>query len=274
MLVSVVVSTHEQPAWLAKVLWGLAAQADRGFEVVVADDGSGPETAAVIGALAGPVGRPLTHVRQEHRGFGKCSIVNQAILAARGEYLVFLDGDCVPRGDFLAIHRALAAPGRFLSGGALRLPAGTSAQVTAEDITSGRVFEPAWLRARGVPRSRQLVRLGVTPGWARLLDAITPTRPTFNGGNASAWRRDVVAVNGFDERMVYGGEDREFGLRLELAGVRGRQVRHRAVVLHLDHPRTYRSAEGEQDNLAIRRETSRLRRIRAVTGLDRYSAAG
>lgn len=268
MLISVVVTTYNQPAWLEKVLWGLAAQEDRDFELVVADDGSDPDTRSRAEALQGELGVPLRYEWRPHAGFGKCAILNQAIRACRGDYLVFLDGDCIPRRDFLAVHRVLAAPGRFLSGGAFRLPMGTSQAITREDIHSGRVMSPGWLRAHGVPWSFRLARLGAGPRLARALDRLTPTRATFNGGNASAWRSDILAVNGFDERMGHGGLDREFGARLANLGLRGRQVRHRAVVLHLDHARGYRDAGTVRRNRAIWDETKATGRIRAVAGLD------
>lgn len=268
MLISIVVTTYNQPAWLEKVLWGLAAQTDRAFEVVVADDGSGPETAALLAGAPELAGAPVRHLWQEDRGFRKCAILNAAIRQAAGDYLVFLDGDCIPRADFLSVHRANARPGRFLSGGAFRLPLGASQRISREQILGGTAFEPAVLRALGVPRSLRLSRLGAGPRLARLLDALTPTRATFNGGNASAWRRDLVTVNGFDERMGHGGLDRELGARLRHAGIRGRQVRHRAIVLHLDHERGYRDAASTARNRELWAETVRTRRVRAVAGLE------
>lgn len=268
MRLTVIVTTYNHPAWLEKVLWGLASQGDRAWDLVIADDGSGPETAAVVDGLRGDLGVAVRHEWRAHQGFGKCAILNQAIRAARGDYLVFLDGDCIPRRDFVATHRALAAPGRFLSGGAFRLPASTSHLLGRDDIITGRCMTPGWLRAHGAPWSPRLARLGAGPVLARLLDRLTPTRPTFNGGNASAWRADVVGVNGFDERMGHGGLDREFGARLENAGLRGRQVRHRAIVLHLDHERGYRNPETVERNRLIWAETAATGRVRAVVGLD------
>lgn len=269
MLISVMVSTYNQPAWLEKVLWGLAAQGDREFEVIIADDGSTADTAELIERHRGTVGQAVRHEWREHAGFGKCAILNQGIRAARGDYLVFLDGDCIPRSDFLAVHRSAARPGRFLSGGAFRLPLATSEAIVREDVDTGRAWDPAWLRAHGVRPSLRLLRLGAGPRLARALDALTSTRATFNGGNSSAWRADVVAVNGFDERMGHGGLDREFGARLSNAGIRGVQVRHRALVVHLDHPRGYRNADTVRRNREIWTETERTGRVHAVVGLDR-----
>lgn len=270
MRVSVIMSTYDQPEWLEKVLWGYAFQTFRDFEVVVADDGSGPETARVIQTLRPELEAPLRHIWHEDRGFRKCEILNKAILATEGEYLVFTDGDCIPRLDFLENHHRLAEPGRFLSGGALRLSANLGRRLTTEDIRHGRFADFRWMRANGAPLTRRLLRYAVGPRMARALDRITPTAPTWNGGNSSGWRSDVIAANGFDERLGYGGEDREFGERLENAGVRGKQVRHRALVVHLEHGRGYDRPEVIRANEAIRRETVRQGRTRTEYGLDRH----
>jgi len=270
MSLSVIVTTYESPEWLEKVLWGYAAQDTRDFELVIADDGSGPETRALVDRLADETGLDIVHVWHEDRGFRKCEILNKAILAASGDYLVFSDGDCIPRRDFLDQHRRLRRSGHFLSGGYIKLPAAISRAITREDIVAGRVTDPSWLRSQGLKPTRKMLRLLAGSRLGRLLDTVTPTRATWNGHNASAWREDLLAANGYDERMVWGGLDRELGERLENAGVRGVQIRHRAVVLHLDHQRSYAGERGVQSNAAVREETRRTRRTRTEHGLDRH----
>lgn len=267
MRASVIVTTYAQPRPLELVLWGYAAQTRGGFEVVVADDGSGPETRALLERMRREAGLELVHVWHPDRGFRKTEILNRAILAASGDYLVFTDGDCIPRRDFVETHLRLARPGRFLSGGYLKLSAAASAAVTPDDVRSGRVFSLRWLRAHGWRPGRHALRLvGPGPG-AALLDRLTPTRPTWNGHNASGWRADVVAANGYDLDMAYGGLDRALGERLENAGVRGTQVRFRAPVLHLHHERPYVDREKWRRN---REQRARIRRegvTRAARGL-------
>jgi glycosyltransferase involved in cell wall biosynthesis len=270
MLISVIVTTYNMPEWLEKVLWGYGAQVDRGFELVVADDGSGPATRAMLERVGPGLGVPLRHVWHEDQGFRKCEILNRAILAARGEYLLFTDGDCIPRRDLVAVHRALARPGRFLSGGYVKLPLAVSRAITRDDVGAGHATSHRWLRAHGAPAGRQLLRLAIGSTLSTLLDRVTSTRPTFNGHNASVWRADAVAVNGFEESMAYGGLDREFGERLENAGVRGTQVRHRTAVVHLDHERGYRNEAALAENRAIRDDVAASRRTRALVGLDRH----
>ena len=264
---SVIFTTYNQPEWLGKVLQGFAVQDRLDFEVLVADDGSDERTRELILALQAELPMPVRHLWQPDQGFRKCEALNMAIAAARADYLVFTDGDCIPRADFVSTHLRERAPGRFLSGGYHKLPLATSQAITADDIRGQRCFDVAWLRAGGMPRSRRDIKLAAGPAMARLLDALSPARASWNGHNASAWARDVRAVNGFDQRMCYGGEDREFGERLVNAGVRGKRIRHRAIVVHLDHPRGYVTAEGLAFNRALRARTRRERRCWTDHGL-------
>ena len=112
-----------------------------------------------------------------------------------------------------------------------------------------------WIRSRGGRGRRRMAKLAV-PRWAAAAaDRVTTTRPTWNGHNASGWRADLIAANGFDERMGYGGQDRELGERLENAGIRGLGIRYRALCVHLDHSRGYADLDTIRHNKAIRRAT-------------------
>lgn len=267
-IASIIFSTYNQPDWLEKTLLGFAAQDRHDFEVVVADDGSREETRARIDALRPRLPFALQHVWQPDDGFQKCRILNKAILASRSDYLIFTDGDCIPRRDFVSQHIRLREPGRFLSGGYFKLPMDISQAINADDIAGNRCFDLGWLRTRGLPFAARNAKLAAHGAMARLLDAVVTTRASWNGHNASGWKRDLVAANGFDERMGYGGEDRELGERLENNGLRGKRIRHRAIVLHLDHPRGYVKEEIIAANNAIRANTRAQRLARTEHGLD------
>ena len=265
--ISVVLTTYNAPEWLEKVLWGYASQTYREFEVVIADDGSTDETRQRIERVREQTGLRLRHVWHADDGFRKCAILNRAIRAANGDYLIFSDGDCVPRCDFVAQHHRLAEPGRFLSGGYYKLPLALSERLSAEAIRDQRAFQLRWLRAAGLPWSPRWLRLLVSERQAAVLNRLTTTRATWNGNNASGWAEDIWRVGGFDERMRYGGLDRELGERLENVGVRGKQIRFHAICLHLDHPRGYANPADWQRNHKIRHTTRSQRRVWTDHGL-------
>lgn len=257
---TVILSTYNQPRWLERALWGYACQNHHDFELIIADDGSDAPTATLIERMAGQVPFPLQHVRHEDRGFRKCTILNRGIEAARTEYLIFSDGDCVPRADFVSQHLRLREPGRYLGGGYCKLPLALSEKIEHDVIRNGLHCDWDWLIAQGLPRGKRSLKLWARAGWReRLLNALTPTPPRWAGNNASGWKSDLVAVNGFDERMTYGGEDLELGERLTNAGVRGKQVRFSAICVHLDHPRGYVEPGMRIANEEIRAQTRQTR---------------
>jgi glycosyltransferase involved in cell wall biosynthesis len=267
MRVSVIITTYNQPEQLEKVMWGYASQKDARFELIVADDGSGPATTRVIDSFAKAAHMDVLHVWHEDRGFRKTEILNRAILAASGEYLIFSDGDCIPRNDFVASHIRLARPGYFLSGGYIKLPADVSLGITIDEIRSGRATDAQRLKAAGWQPGKRALRLVRNRALATLMDTVTPTRRTWNGHNSSTWRDAILSVNGFDLDMKYGGLDRALGERLINAGVKARQVRHRTPCLHLYHERPYANARGWKLNHDIRKRIKLNHETRAVSGI-------
>jgi len=255
------------------VLWGYAVQSHDAFELVVADDGSTQDTLLVIARMRRKTRLDIEHVWQPDLGFRKCRVLNRAIDAARGDYLIFSDGDCIPRADFVATHVRLARRGHALSGGCIRLPRAASEAITPAEILAGRCMGAGWLWTHRPRLGRSALKMVWPEVAGKVADWLTPTRATFNGHNASVWRTDALRVNGFDERMQYGGLDREFGERLANAGVRFRQVRHRAICLHLDHARPYVSREQWRHNDLIRNETRGQRLTWTRYGLRHVAAA-
>jgi len=243
------------------------------FEVVIADDGSGSATSALIKEFQQQSSLEIKHVWQTDDGFRKTRILNQAILAASGDYLIFSDGDCVPRNDFVSVHAGMARPGHFLSGGYFKLPLAISQAIGKEDIHSGRAFNRRWLKEQGlaVPFFK-MWKLTAGSRSAKLLNRLTPTIASWNGHNASGWKSDIVAANGFDERMRYGGEDRELGERLVNASIEPVQIRYNAICVHLDHPRGYVDADARALNDEIRAATDSQQLTRTDFGLNLHGS--
>ena len=218
---------------------------------------------------------PVRHVWHADRGFQKNAILNRAIASSEAEVLVFIDGDVLVRPDFVGHHLALARPDRWSSGSLIRLDAAATAEVTEDLVASGRVFDRDWLRAhRAVDRFGTWLKTRPLPEPVlAAFDAVTPVQRAWGGANASAFRAALLAVNGFDETMKYGGEDKELGVRLTNKGVRGQHLRYVASVVHLDHPRGYVDRALMAANKARIREVRRSGRTWAEDGIVKGVAA-
>jgi glycosyltransferase involved in cell wall biosynthesis len=273
MFASVIFTTYNHPRWLEKTLWGFSAQSHRDFEIIVADDGSGPETRTVIESMRQQIDIPIQHIWQQDDGFQKCRVMNKAIVASRGDYLIFTDGDCIPHPDFVRNHVELAAENTFLSGGYFKLPLEVSRAISKQDILDGNATRPGWLLRHGVPFTPKISKLFSHPVMGAVLDTLTITRATWNGHSSSTWKKHILATNGFDERMQYGGQDREFGERLVNMGIKTRQVRYRCSCVHLDHGHGYANPESIARNRAIRKHTQDNRVTRTEFGIEQAREA-
>ncbi|WP_167342436.1 glycosyltransferase family 2 protein [Nonlabens sp. SY33080] len=253
--ISVIISTYNSIPWLEKTLWSYEQQIFRDFEVVIADDGSRDDTKEFIENYAKDSRYPIIHVWHEDNGFQKSQILNKAIMACNANYVVMSDGDCIAREDFLQIHYERREPGYFLSGGYYKLPLDISQAITKDDIYTQRCFDVEWLKERGLPASYKNQKLTAGFVTAKVMENLTPTNASWNGHNSSGWLEDIKKVNGFDERMQYGGQDRELGERLFNLGIKSKQIRYSAICLHLDHARGYKNQESIDKNKAIRKST-------------------
>lgn len=254
MKITVIISTYNAEEWLEKVLIGYSVQTYKDFDIIIADDGSRPSTKELIDSYAKDYPVPIRHLWHEDLGYRRQEILNVAIVEANHDYILMTDGDCIPRQDFVEVHAKLAEKGKFLSGGYCKLPMTTSKAISKDDIVSGRCFNVSWLKSIDKLGFSNTLKLGANSLIGKFLDIISPTNPSFNNCNSSGFKVDMIAINGYDERMKYGGPDREFGERLENYGVKGKQIRHKAIVLHLDHARGYKTPESLAANLAIRKE--------------------
>jgi glycosyltransferase involved in cell wall biosynthesis len=230
VLISVIVTTYDRPQYLRAVLRSLSRQTDRDFETIVADDGSGRETEQVVAEYG------LHRVWQRHDGFRAAEIRNRAVANARGEYCVFLDGDCLVRPNFIATHRGLAERGWFLAGKRAFLSREFTERVLQNNLEPELFGAAQWLKHRArrdVNRVAILARLPLGP-LRRFSASKWKATQTCN---LAAWRSDVERVNGFDARYVgWGLEDSDFVVRLLRAGVRRTSGRFAGAVLHLWHP--------------------------------------
>jgi glycosyltransferase involved in cell wall biosynthesis len=270
MRVSVIVTTYNRPAALRAVLQALAEQRADELEILVADDGSGESTRAVVQEHAGSR-FPLRHLWQEDRGFRAGAARNRAAAAATGAYLLFLDGDCVPRPDWITQHRRLAEPGWMVAGNRVLLSAALTERVLASGAPLQRWTLSRWsgeARGGGINRLMPLLYLPLGP-----LRRIGATRwQRVRTCNLGVFRRDFAAVNGFDELYEgWGFEDSDLAVRLLHLGIRRKLGTGATAVLHLWHPENDR--RNEPANLARLQQRIAGREVRAAAGYDAYPAA-
>jgi glycosyltransferase involved in cell wall biosynthesis len=265
-LISVIVTTYDRVDALDAVLRSLSRQADRDFEVVIADDGSGPETAALLDAWKGRLGVPLKRVRHEHRDFRAGEIRNRGIRASAGRYCIFLDGDCITRPDFVMQHRALAEPGWLVTGNRVLLTERLTAKILAEKLEPEQWSTGEWIGQRfsgGLNRLAPVLHLPLGP-----LRRLTAGR--WQGArscNLAIWRADLDRVDGFDAIFSgWGKEDSDLVIRLLNAGIRRKDGRYATGVLHLWHPASDRTRLAENERLLA--EVIESGRIRAERGMS------
>jgi glycosyltransferase involved in cell wall biosynthesis len=264
-LISVIVTTYDRVDALNAVLHGLAGQTDTKFEVIVADDGSDQRTAELIEAWSSRFSR-LAHVWQEHRDFRAAEIRNRAVLQSFGEICIFLDGDCIPRPNFINMHRRLAEPGWFVAGNRVLLSRDLSARILRDHLEPERWALSQWLRARlrgEINRLQPLLSLPLGP-LRRLGSAAWRS---IRSANLAIRRTDLLHVDGFDAAFSgWGREDSDIVLRLMHSGIRRKDGRFATAVLHLWHAESDRSRLPANDGLLA--DALRQGRIKAQIGLS------
>lgn len=259
--VSLIVTTYNWKEALALVLQSAFRQTMAPMEIVVADDGSRPDTAELIRSIAAQSPVPLVHSWQEDDGYRLAKSRNRAIVRAQGDYILLIDGDILLDRRFVADHLAVARTGRFVQGPRALL----GEKLTKEVFASGALNIP--LGARGVGNKKNCLRSELL---SRLFSMKSARLQGTRLCNFAFWKADAFRVNGFNEDFVgWGREDSEFVARLLNCGVQRQNLKFRALGYHLHHPMNNRDRLALNDDLLQRTVAGRL--TRCETGLDQYS---
>jgi glycosyltransferase involved in cell wall biosynthesis len=247
---SLIIAVYDRFRFLGLVFAGLERQTLPGFEIVVADDGSPAEFADRTASLIRSSPLDARYVRHEDRGWRKNEILNRAIERSSSDYLIFIDGDCVPHRCFVEEHVRNRYPRIALTGRRVNLSQSMTARLTTERVRRGDLegsLLPAmiWDSMLGhASHVENALYLGGRLG--RLLAA--GRHKGLLGSNFSIHRSELIAINGFDERY-HGpgiGEDTDVEYRLGLTGIGVRYLKHRAIQYHLYHPEIERHPANSQ----------------------------
>jgi len=261
---TVLVSCYNNWTSVERCLVSLEAQTDRHFGIYLADDGSGEAFVTKLEGWKTATSLDLEHIWQEDIDFRKPEILNKAAWATENRYLLFLDGDMVVRKDWVAAHRRLARARCYMTGGShINIPSAVQERLSLKDIREQRPFDWRWLRGRGLAEARKYRRRLARHGLcARLLDFLTPRRDSFVGCNSGCWKEDFCKVGGFDQTFVYGGEDRDLGIRMANIGIRGIRHRYSLAAVHLDHERPWRDSERVKQQKKMIKRRRKEKRVR------------
>jgi glycosyltransferase involved in cell wall biosynthesis len=235
---SIIIAFYNNIDNLRIVLAGLERQTATDFEVVIADDGSRAEVVAEIKQIQQQSSLTIRHLWQEDSGWQKNVMLNKAVVAAAADYLIFIDGDCIPDDRFVAEHLNSSQLRFALCGRRVYLSNKISKALTPKSVRDG-YFNKNYLRlfTTGQTRHGEKMIFARIPFIARY---INKKHRDFWGCNFSIYKADLLAVNGFDERFVTPGigEDIDVYRRLLLTGRSTKSVVASALVYHLDHKET------------------------------------
>lgn len=260
MEISLIITTYNWKEALHLSLQSARAQTLPPLEIVVADDGSGPDTAELVREFSLSASVPVIHSWQEDKGFRAARSRNQAIAKARGEYIILVDGDMLLEPHFIADHCAYARPGSFVQGSRALL----SKEITAKLLASGSLQMPSGINGMG--NRKNFLRSAL---FARIFSTKSRRLTGIKSCNFAFWKQDAVRVNGFNEDFIgWGREDSEFAARLLNDGITRFNLRFHAIGYHLYHPMNTRERLEVNDD--ILKNTIEEKRTWCERGISRH----
>ncbi|HEX6427703.1 MAG TPA: glycosyltransferase family 2 protein [Niastella sp.] len=239
---TLLIATYNWPEALEQTLLSVKRQVMLPDEVIIADDGSKEQTRKLITGFQADFPVPLRHIWQPDEGFKLGQIRNKAIAAATGEYLIQIDGDLILHPSFVNDHVRAARPGHFIGGSRVLLSEDLSQQVFKNNQQPS-IFQ------KGVHNKLNAVH---APAIALFIELFKKEKGLYNlrGCNMSFWRKDLLAVNGYNEQITgWGREDTELVIRLYNKGIQRVYFKLQGIVYHLYHKEYDRTSVLKNDDV-------------------------
>jgi glycosyltransferase involved in cell wall biosynthesis len=269
---SVIISVYNKIHELELILAALEHQSFHDFEVIIADDGSGTEMQEFIDRKKKKSKLKINHLWQEDKGFRKNKILNKSITSSQSDYLIFLDGDCLPHSDFINEHYKNRSAKTVLCGSRVNMSKKLSQAITLDAIRS-KEYEGGMLGKiidsfRDKDSRSTYVEEGIYIG-SDIIHKIIRKRPRLIGCNFSVPKELMLKINGFDENYTGAGvgEDSDIEFRLKLAGAEFESVRNKAIVYHFYHPHTKENKE----NYAYFEKVKQSNTMLCQNGIDKLN---
>lgn len=258
MKISLIIATYNKPQYLVHCLKSIAGLKEFPDEIIVADDGSGIETAQLIEQFKIQLPVPLIHAWQEDKGYRLARSRNNGLLKSTGDYLIFIDDDLILHPKFIADHRNQAQTGCFYCGTRVRL----GFLKTASIIENYRNVILCW--ESDLQPKVNAIRI---PFLHKIITGPNYTYKRLRGCHMAFWKEDLIKINGFDERYTsWGREDSDIAMRMMHAGVRRINLKWAALCYHLHHHVEQKASNN--DHLLF--EVIRTKSILSQIGIDQH----
>ena len=257
---TLLISTYNWPEALELVLKSVLNQKVLPDEVIIADDGSTEATAELIAQYKGKLQVPLVHVWHEDKGFRKSMILNKAIAAAKGDYIIQADGDCILHPCFVKDHLTFASANTYLYGSRVNIVKDYLNELFNSQKTNFHMF------SKGIRKRTRTLRIPILSSLYKKGDTFSKK---YRGCNTSYFKSDFIAVNGYNEAFEgWGREDSELALRFHNYGLQARRLRYRGILYHIYH--NEKSKSRLEINNEIERNTIENKVVWCDRGINKY----
>lgn len=272
--ITVVIAAYNKPRELEICLEGYKKQSaltqmHRSFEVILADDGSGPEIEQIFKQFSETFPFPTTYLYRPDQGWGKLRMLNWAILESQSEKIIFTDGDCAPHKHFVRAHILSCKKNEVSCGRRVDLMEKISKRLTATDIKEGKINSYFYLLQGILKKEIEFGEKGFYfPSWVSKLFSpfLKNEEPTILGSNFSIYKNWLIKLNGFDESFETPGlgEDTDLERRLKASGLTLKWVTHQAIQFHIWHPLTEVGEKSHKIFEALKQKGN----IKALKGIE------
>ena len=262
IFISIIVSTYNRPEALSLCLKSLAVQTKLPNEIIVGDDGSREDTKALIESFQKEFPVPIIHIWQKDKGFRLAKMRNKSVAASNGDYIIEVDGDLILHKDFVADHLHFAKQGFFLKGGRVNLNDNLTQNLCrSQKLKKFNFFSKGLLRRVNSVHCLLLSRY-LAPRYKK-------NKVLGLGCNMSFWKKDYIAINGYDEFYEgWGGEDYDFACRMLNYGVKRLYLKFSGIVYHLWHNDLY--MQNREKNFSYYNEQKDAKKIVCEKGVNQY----
>lgn len=247
MKTALLISTYNWPEALELILLSLIDQVLKPDEVLIADDGSINKTKLLIEEFQRKTSIPIRHIRHADKGFRRSRILNLAIAKSTADYIIQIDGDCIMHKRFIKDHVALREANTYLFGSRVNIQESLLPELFSKKITKFCFFR------KGINKRTRNLRI---PFLAIKYKKHEKISSKLRGCNLSFWKKDFIAVNGYNEDFEgWGREDSELIVRMTNNKVLGKRIRYAGIVYHIWHKVADQSRFKTNDSL---QEKSRI----------------